>query len=103
MSAFRHHVIEFGGFNETRRVLADGQGVEMRLAAFDFSALAVAEIVGEQAALGFDDEVEALRAVFFHEHGPVWIVGAQGRRDFEPGGQFGVNLDRLVFLQLLGK
>lgn len=41
------HIFEFACFAEAGRILVDGQGVEMRLAASDLGAVAVAEVVGE--------------------------------------------------------
>ena len=48
----------------------------MGFAALNFFAFSVAEVVGEQAALRLDDEVQALGPVFLDEHGPVGVVGA---------------------------
>ena len=71
----------------------------MRLAAFDLGAFLVAQIVGEQAAFGFHHKVQVLGAVFFHQHGPVGVVGTQRRGHFEPAWQLGVELDGVVLLQ----
>jgi len=46
-SAFRHYIIEFGGFDEAGGVFAGGQGVEMGLATFDFGAFLVADVFGD--------------------------------------------------------
>jgi hypothetical protein len=66
ISAFCNYIFKFGGLDEPGWIFADGQGVEMCLTAFNLGAFAVAEIIGKQAALGFDDEVKAFRTIFFH-------------------------------------
>ena len=56
-----HHVADSPGLDETCRFLAPGQGLEVGLAALDLGTFLVAQIVGEQAGLRFDHEVEPLR------------------------------------------
>ena len=103
VSTARHQVVDVPGLDELCGVFADGQRLEVSLAALDLGAFLVAQVVGEEAALGLDHEVEPLRAVLLDQHGPVRVVGAERRRDLEPAGELGVDLDRLVLLQLLGK
>ena len=64
----------------------------MRLPALDLRAFLVAQIIGEQAALGFHHKVKLLRSVLFNQHGPVRMVAAERSRDFEPAGQLRINL-----------
>lgn len=76
---------------------------EVGLTTFELCTLFVSEVIGEEAALGFDHEVEAFGAVFVHQHSPIGIVMAKRSGDAKPTGELGVNLDGFVFFQLLGK
>lgn len=61
----RHQVVNVSGLDELCRVFGDGQSLEVSFAALDLGAFLVAQIVGEEAALGLDHEVEALRSILF--------------------------------------
>src|SRR5438552_4056649 len=74
-----HKIVDLGRLRVARRVIIGCYGFEMRLAAGDFGGLAAAERVGEQAALGLDDEVHPLPTVLLDEHGPVGVVGPERR------------------------
>ena len=76
----------------------DSQFFKMYITAFNLCAFFVAEVVGEETALGLDHKVEAFGAVFLHEHGPVGVVGAEGSGDFEPTWELSINLDGFVLL-----
>ncbi len=75
-SRLRHEVIDVSGLDELCRVFAYGECLEVSFAAFNLGAFLVAKVLGEQAALGFDDEVEALRTILLNQRGPVWVVGS---------------------------
>lgn len=47
---------------------------KMRLAAFDLGIFLAAQVVGEQAALGLDDEIQTLRAILVEQDSPVRVV-----------------------------
>lgn len=102
-SAMCQQVINLRCFNVLRWIFPDSQCLEMYFAAFYFRTFLVAEVVGEEAAFRLNHEVTPLDSILLHQHGPVRVVGAEGRRHAEPAREFGVNLDRLVLLQLLGK
>ena len=54
-------------------------------ATFDLGAFLVTQIVQEQAALGFDDEIQLLSAALIDQNRPVWTVGTERRADLKPG------------------
>lgn len=85
------------------RVFTHRQRLEVRRAAFDLAAFAVAQVLVEQAALGFHHEVQALVPIALDQYSPVRVVATQGCRHLEPAWELGVDLDRVVFLQLVGK
>ena len=97
------NIIHIPSDNELRRRSAIGDSVKMRLAAFDFRTFLFSQIILEQAAFGFHDEIQAFLPIFFHQHGPIRVVAAQWRRDGEPARQLGVDLDGFVLFQLVGK
>ena len=102
-STSRYQIVDVPGSDELSGVLADGQRVEVRLPAFDLGPLPITQVVLEKAALGLDDEVQPLHSVFFHQHRPVRVVGAERRRNLEPAGQLCIDLHSFVLFQLLGK
>ena len=77
--------------------------MKMRLPAGDLCALLVAQVVGEQAALGLHHEVQSLRSTFLHQYGPVRVIGSQRRGHLEPAWQLGVELNGVVLLQRVGE
>ena len=103
MLFLRQHVDDVPGDNEARGVVADSEGLEVVFAALDLGAFLIAEVVGEQSALGFDHEVEPLFAVLVDQHSPVGIVGSQWREHLEPARQFRVDLHCFVLLELFGE
>jgi hypothetical protein len=78
---------------------AFGEAGEVGFAAFDFRAIAVAQVVGEEAAFGLDHEKEALGVGVLDKECPLRRVGAEPGGDFEPAREFDVNFDRLVLFQ----
>mmetsp|Transcript_41596 Transcript_41596/g.97602 ORF Transcript_41596/g.97602 Transcript_41596/m.97602 type:complete len:374 (+) Transcript_41596:154-1275(+) len=85
------------------RLLAHRQRLEVRPATLDLGALGVAQVADEQAALGLHHEVQPIALRRGHQHRPVGVVAAQRGGHLEPGGQLGVDLDRFVLRQLVGK
>src|ERR1700733_3076780 len=75
-STLRHQIVDVSGLDEFRRPISDSQRLEMSLATLYLCALLVAQILGKQAALSFDHEVESFLAVLFHQDGPVRVIGA---------------------------
>src|SRR3546814_11131133 len=98
-----HEVIYPGGLDVTGRILVDRQSFEMCLSASDLCRFVVPQIIREQAALSFDDEIKAFLAIHLHENRPIGIVGSKRRRHFEPAGELGVNLHGLVLFELFGE
>ena len=66
-------------------LVIDAQGIEVRLAAFDFLALSAAQIFAVVAAFGFADQIQSAVAIFLFHDGPIRIIFAHGSLDFEPG------------------
>src|SRR3546814_9309417 len=62
-SAMFHEVIYPGGLDVTGRILVDRQSFEMCLSASDLCRFVVPQIIREQAALSFDDEIKAFLAI----------------------------------------
>ena len=60
----RHQIIDVPGLDELCRAFADGQCLEVSFATLNLGAFLVAQVVGVEAALGFDHEVEALSPSF---------------------------------------
>src|SRR3546814_15853737 len=75
-----HEVIYPGGLDVTGRILVDRQSFEMCLSASDLCRFVVPQIIREQAALSFDDELKAFLAIHLHENRPIGIVGSTRRR-----------------------
>src|SRR3546814_2213236 len=68
-------VIYPGCLYVTGRILVDRQSFEMCLSASDLCRFVVPQIIREQAALSFDDEIKAFLAIHLHENRPIGIVG----------------------------
>ena len=64
---------------------------KVRLATFDLGAFLGAQVVGEQAALGLDHEVQAFSTVLLNEHCPVGVVADEWCRHREPARELGVS------------
>src|SRR3546814_20485094 len=62
-SAMFHEVIYPGGLDVTGRILVDRQCFVMCLSASDLCRFVVPQIIREQAALRFADEIEAFTAI----------------------------------------
>src|SRR3546814_12245569 len=75
-----HEVIYPGGLDVTGRILVDRQSFEMCLSASDLCRFVVPQIIREQAALSFDDEIKAFIAIHLHENRPIGIVGRTEER-----------------------
>lgn len=79
------------------------EGGKVGLAAFDFNALLVSEVVGEEAALGLDHEVQAFMAIgVLDEDRPVGLVSPRGVLISNQPGSL-ADLDRVVELKLKGE
>jgi hypothetical protein len=85
-SALRHQAVDVPGLNKLSGVLSESQCPEVRFPAFYLRAFLVSQIVGEEAALGIDNEVELLRAVLLNQH-------AQSELSREPDLQKGAAQD----------
>ena len=72
-------------FDKSSCVSAGYERFEMCGATFDLGAFLVTQIVQEQAALGFDDEIQLLSAALIDQNRPVWTVGTERRADLKPG------------------
>lgn len=59
-------IVNAGRLDIFRRVLADSQCAEVRFAALDLGGFLVAEIIGVQAALGFNHKVQSLFTIAHH-------------------------------------
>lgn len=90
------HILELCCMHVFRRIVVSHQSLEMRLATSDLRCFLITEIVGKQAGLRFNNEIQALPPVDLKQHGPIGIVGSEGCRNFEPAGKFRIDLDGVV-------
>ena len=70
------HVIDLCGLDIAGWVFFNCDGAEVFLAAFDFFALLVAEVIPPVAVLSFHNEIERFFPILIDQHGPVGIVAA---------------------------
>lgn len=70
---------------------------------FDSILLSIANVVGKQAVLGLDYEVELLLAVLLDDLSPIRVVVAERRRNFEPSWKLAEHFHRIVCFKLLGE
>src|SRR3546814_17666251 len=95
-----HEVIYPGGLDVTGRILVDRQRFDMCLSASDLCRFVVPQIIREQAALSFDDELTALLPIHLHATRPIGLVGSTRRRPFDPSGELVFTLHGLALFAL---